>query len=93
MHKVGALGTADDLADADGATVLNWKQAQAAGRAWAAKQTSTGPLTVAQAVADYIPDLRAKSDEAGRGFRFEAGHEFRPEVGHNSDLKPATVPI
>lgn len=32
-----------------------------------------------------IPKLRAYSDEAGRGFRFEAGR--------HSEAKPATVPI
>ena len=44
-YKIEALATADDHVDADGETVLNWAQAQAAVRAWAAKQTGAGPYT------------------------------------------------
>jgi hypothetical protein len=35
--------------------------------------------------------VRADSDEAGHGFRFEPGHMFRPEVGQDSDLMSATL--
>src|SRR5689334_17966230 len=48
-YKEAALARADDHADADGETYLDWGQAQAAARAWAAKQTSSGPLTVQKA--------------------------------------------
>ena len=45
-YVIELFATADDHADADGQHVLNWVQAQAAVRAWAAKQTGAGPLTV-----------------------------------------------
>jgi integrase len=66
-YKIEALATADDHDQADGETVLNWSQAQAAVRAWAAKQTAAGPYTVADACRDYVADLRArKGDGAAR---------------------------
>jgi integrase len=63
-YRIEAVGTADDHTAADGETVLNWSQAQAAVRAWAAKQTDSGPYTVADACEDYIKDLRARKGEA-----------------------------
>jgi integrase len=62
-YKIEALATADDHADADGETVLNWSQAQAAIRAWAAKQTAAGPYTVADACREYVADLRARKGD------------------------------
>jgi phage-related baseplate assembly protein len=43
-----------DQTAADGEVILNWSQAQAVTRAWAAKHTPAGPLTVKQACHDYI---------------------------------------
>jgi integrase len=63
-YRKEALATADDHQDADGETVLNWAQAQAAVRAWAARQTGAGPRTVADAVDSYIADLRARRGDA-----------------------------
>jgi integrase len=60
QHRIAALGTADDLGDGAG---MSWKQAQAAAREWAAKQTSTGPLTVEGAVLEYAADLQARKGE------------------------------
>ena len=40
-HKLAALGTSDDLANADGVTVLDWKQAQAKAREWAVSADSS----------------------------------------------------
>jgi integrase len=66
-YKIEALATADDHTTADGETVLNWAQAQAAVRDWAAKQTAAGPYTVADACREYAADLRArKGDRAAR---------------------------
>jgi integrase len=61
-YKIEALGTADDHAEADGETILNWAQAQAAIRTWAAKQGS-GPNTVADACREYVADLRARKGD------------------------------
>lgn len=67
-YRIEALEVvADDHADANGDTVLNWAQAQAAVRTWAARQTAEGPLTVEAAGLDYVADLRArKGDRAAR---------------------------
>jgi integrase len=64
-YRVKVLpGFADDHPDADGERILNWAQAQAAIRAWAAKQTEAGPYTVADAQRDYVTDLRARRGDA-----------------------------
>jgi hypothetical protein len=66
-YREAAFAHADDHADANGETVLDWKQAQAAARAWALKQTGGGPLTVRHALDRYIADLRArKGDRAAK---------------------------
>jgi integrase len=62
-YTVEALATADDHAAADGERILDWAQAQTLARAWAARQTGTGPLTVAEAVRTYLDDLRARKGE------------------------------
>ena len=67
-YKEAALAHADDHVDADGAKVLDWAQAQAAARAWAAKQTGAGPLSVTKACERYVADLRArKGAQAAKG--------------------------
>jgi integrase len=76
-HKVAALGTADDSAQADGETVLNWAQAQAAARAWASKQTAAGPLTVETTCSEYVADLRARKGGRAAG---EAEGRFRKHL-------------
>jgi site-specific recombinase XerD len=58
-------GIADDTQDANGATILNYSQAIAAARTLHARQApspgSTGPITVATAVARYVRYLKATS--------------------------------
>lgn len=59
-----ALGAADDVSDADGKMVLDWKQAQDAAREWfktaffqaTGERVRTGVYTVAHAVEDYLND-------------------------------------
>ena len=64
-YTVSALrGVADDYADADGASVFNFGQAQQA--ALAHKPQAAGPLTVRQAVEDYLAHLE------GRGGTYDA---------------------
>jgi integrase len=63
-YRMEALSTADDHAESDGETVLDWSQAQATIRAWAARQTKNGPRTVRDAVDAYIADLRARRGDA-----------------------------
>jgi integrase len=71
-YVVEAIAAADDYVDPDGETILSWSQAQAVVREWAARQTGTGPLTVADVVRDYLDDLRAR-----KGERAAAGAEGR----------------
>jgi integrase len=63
QHRLAALGTADDLADADGVTLLSWKHAQAAARDWLKQQTGAGPLSVTTAVDEYVANLRAEKGD------------------------------
>jgi hypothetical protein len=51
------LGVADDLSDADGRVILNFRQAQAAARKVMVEQAGGGVGTVADAVAAYIKRL------------------------------------
>jgi integrase len=59
-----ALGAADDVSDADGKMVLDWKQAQESAREWfktaffqaTGERVRTGVYTVAHAVEDYLDD-------------------------------------
>jgi hypothetical protein len=71
-YQMALLGTADDLGDADGSTVLNFSQAQAAARARYAQATraanglpepNAGPYLVDQSLDDYFTWLEGE----GRG--------------------------
>ena len=61
-HQV-TLGPADDALDPDGVLAISYAQAQAKAREWFESLTrpsrSTGPYTVADAVADYLEWFRA----------------------------------
>ena len=66
-YKEAALVRADDHTEANGETVLDWKQAQVAAREWAARQTGAGPLTVAKTCDRYLEHLRTrKGDRAAK---------------------------
>lgn len=81
-YRQAALAHADDFADADGETVLNWKQVQAAVRVWASKQTGTGLLTVTAAVDRYLVDLEARKGEvAAKLTRGRLGKHVLPALG------------
>ncbi len=54
----GRIVLADDYADADGAGILNFAQAQAAARG-KPEQKAPGPYTVADAAADYLRFLKS----------------------------------
>ena len=72
-YREERLGRADDTLPADGADVLDFRQAQAKAVAWAARarrvaaglepEVAKGPAkpyTVADAVADYLADMKAR---------------------------------
>jgi hypothetical protein len=83
------LGSADDLREADGITILTFDQAQALARAWDAEERLAaagvprqGPLTVAQAIEAYLGHLRAaKGAKAEATARSAARARILPELG------------
>ena len=59
VYEVETIGTADDFSDADGVAILSFRQAQELARERMVKRAHaaagrTGPLTVADVVADYL---------------------------------------
>jgi integrase len=71
VYLESSLGAvADDYADADGATVLSFAQAQVA--ALAHKPKATGPLTVRQAVEAYLGHLEGRGGTPDAWARVEA---------------------
>jgi integrase len=71
MHR---LATADDQADADGRSVLDFWQAQDAARAKAKEhEGDTAPKTVEKALDDYEADLKTRGADAGNVTRVR-GH-------------------
>ena len=93
-YVIGSIATADDLTDADGEHVLDWKQAQAAVRAWAAKQTGRAPLTFADVVRLYLEDLGARRGErAATGAEGRLNKHLLPVLGERkvADLTAADL--
>jgi integrase len=86
-HKVAALGTADDQAGIG----MDWKQAQAKAREWAAKQTTSGPFTIERAVLDYADDLRARKGE--RPAREMIGHQTESGEWRGGRLRRYLLPV
>jgi integrase len=97
-RRVKALGTADDIVDADGVHVLSFAQAQEAARAWfteLAVQDSggpRGPYKVKQACDDYVDFLRAEKRTAADTERRLKLHVI-PKFGDHAvaDLKTADI--
>ncbi len=74
-YRETKLGTADDVADADGIAVLSFRQAQEKAHAWFAAQARvdagiepepSGPYRVADAVADYLDWYRQRRKSLDR---------------------------
>lgn len=97
-YRKKTLGEADDIRDADGKTILNFKQADEAARLWfrqcetgdaepAQKPSSVVALTVGDAVESYIAmrDARA-SARAGRPVKSDAHHRLKSYVKDDSKL-------
>ena len=90
-RRFNSLGTADDVADADGVHVLNFGQAQEAARAWFGalarqdrNQTIAGPYTVGQALDDYVADYKRRGGKAADRLEAALGAHIRPELGEIS---------
>jgi integrase len=79
------LGAADDIADADGAAFLSYKQAHDAALAWFTQSTTpgrAGPYTVTAAVDDYLADYRHRGGKALRTTEISVDAFIRPPLGH-----------
>jgi integrase len=87
------IGTSDDLQDADGVAILDYGQAQKAARDWwraelrreEGHDTRHGPLTVAEAVADYLKAYERRGGKAVYDTRRAGETHILPALG------PATV--
>ena len=79
-----AIGTADDFTDADGATVLNFWQAQEKAQATARNSSGQGvpkPLTVRRAAEVYLEKLEAKNPRTARDTRGRLNLHFLNKFG------------
>jgi len=68
------LGTADDIADADGKSIFSFDQAQEAARQWLMNRNAPEPMepfTVKQAIEGYLEDYKAGQTK-GRGKGLDA---------------------
>ena len=84
-YEVEAIGTADDFSDADGLAVLSYVQAQAAARERMVHRAhaaagKTGPLTVADVMADYLGFL-ANNRKSSADVRARANAFILPALG------------
>jgi integrase len=98
VRKIHALGTADDLLDADGDATLTFAQAQVAARAWFSALTRHNgrvvePLTVTQAMAAYVEDYKARGGKALSGLESTINAHILPKLGDRNvaDLTTAAI--
>jgi integrase len=89
------IGTTDDLQDADGVAVLDYGQAQKAAREWwraelrreEGHDTRQGPLTVADAMADYLKAYERRGGKALYDTRRVAESHVLPALGATTVAK------
>jgi hypothetical protein len=92
-YVVKSLATADDYFDANGIQILNWGQAQVAVHRWATAEQA-GQLTVAQAVRDYVADLRArKGDKAAQDVEGRLRLHLLPKLGDRQAAELTTADL
>lgn len=80
------IGEADDVRDADGDIVLDWKQAQAKANDWFREQArggaKAGPFTVSDALDEYQEGFRGKTGGIPTDLRSRIDAIIRPSLGH-----------
>jgi integrase len=84
-YRVELLGTADDLVEADGVSVLDFWQAQEkAQQHFRSKGKSGGPYTVGAALDDYLRNLEAEGRSPNALIENRRAIEklIRPKLGH-----------
>jgi integrase len=89
-RRFQALGTADDVVEADGEHVLSFAHAQAAGRMWFAELARKdrdgdagdhGPYSVARVLADYVADYRRRGGKALAALEWTIRAHIGPALG------------
>ena len=87
-YRVETFGLADDISDADGVRVLDWKQAQAWARERCAEYARAaagfepeGPYTVADAVRDYLVDYEGRGGRSLPDMRSRTQGHILPRLG------------
>jgi hypothetical protein len=89
IYREVKLGLADDLQDPNGDSVLDFSQAQRAARTWWTHErrlasglgaASTGPYTVARAMADYLEDYRRRGGKASDSIESVSLRNILPEL-------------
>jgi integrase len=83
-YKVETIGTADDVQDADGKTILNFSQAQAKAHKHvqeARGTKATGPFTVNVALDQYLGRLEAEHSKSLADAKNRADNLIRPKLG------------
>ncbi len=90
-YQIEAIASADDLSDADGAVILDFWQAQRAARERMVSRAGgkAGPLTVKQAVEEYLGWLETNRKSA-HDARYRAAAFIYPELG-NLDVEKLTT--
>jgi integrase len=93
-----ALGSADDYDDADGASTLNFAQAQDGARRWFAALSRAGgrvaaPITIKKVMADYVADYTARGGKAVRDTNTVISAHILPKLGERlvPDLTAAVI--
>lgn len=94
-----ALGTADDVADADGVYVLSFDHAQAKAREWLAGRAAAddpsaakaGPYTVKDACEDYVKDYERRGGRGLRTVRSAINAHITPSLG-TVEVRKLTTP-
>jgi len=87
-RRFRALGTTDDVANADGEHVLSFAQVQEVGRRWFAELacgdrigSDHGPYSVAQALDDYVTDYKRRGRKALARLEWTIKAHIKPELG------------
>jgi len=98
VRKFLAIGTADDLLDADGIDTLNFAQAQDKAREWFADLTRSKrgvaePATVAETMAAYVSDYKARGGKDPKGLQSTIDAHVLPKLGEKklADLTTAAL--
>lgn len=82
------IGEADDVRDADGERVLDWKQAQAKAHEWFEDQARggvkpAGPFTVAAALDEYTASVKARTGSIPTDMKSRVDEIIKPVLGHH----------